>query len=201
MSLFVTVSQIVAPVFLLALIGVVWVRLGYDYSVQFVTRLSMTMGVPCLIFISLMETKIDRNALMAIVWASIAAYASVTIVFFGIVRVFDLDMRTFLAPLIFGNTGNLGLPLAFFAFGETGLGYAVVVFALMGIYSFTFGIWLVSGGGSLRKVVQEPLVWASIVVGGRVVVVMVVGGRVVVVVVVGGRVVVVVGHGFPASST
>ena len=165
MSLFVTVSQIVAPVFLLALIGVVWVRLGYDYSVQFVTRLSMTMGVPCLIFISLMETKIDRNALMAIVWASIAAYASVTIVFFGIVRVFDLDMRTFLAPLIFGNTGNLGLPLAFFAFGETGLGYAVVVFALMGIYSFTFGIWLVSGGGSLRKVVQEPLVWASIVGG------------------------------------
>ena len=42
-----------------------------------------------------------------------------------------IDVRTYLAPLIFGNTGNLGLPLALFAFGETGLGYAVVVFAVM----------------------------------------------------------------------
>ncbi|MBT8410204.1 MAG: AEC family transporter, partial [Octadecabacter sp.] len=73
-----------------------------------------------------------------------------------------LDRRTFLAPLIFGNTGNLGLPLALFAFGETGLGYAVVVFAVMAILSFTFGIWLVSEGGSLSKVIKEPLVAATL---------------------------------------
>ena len=48
-----------------------------------------------------------------------------------------LDRRTFLAPLIFGNTGNLGLPLALFAFGDVGLGYAVVIFAVMAILSFT----------------------------------------------------------------
>ena len=33
--------------------------------------------------------------------------------------------------MIFGNTGNLGLPLALFAFGDEGLSYAVVVFAIM----------------------------------------------------------------------
>lgn len=165
MSLFVTVSQIVAPVFLLALIGVVWVRLGYDYSVQFVTRLAMTLGVPCLIFSALMETQIDRAALLTTVWATIATYTLVTVAFFAFVKVAGLDVQTYLAPLIFGNTGNLGLPLALFAFGDEGLGYAVVVFALMGIYSFTFGIWLVSGGGSPRKVVQEPLVWATVAGG------------------------------------
>ena len=165
MALFVTVLQIVAPVFLLALIGVVWVKLGFEYRVQFVTRLAMTIGVPALIFTSLMKTEIERDALFATVWATCAAYGLVTIAFFVLVKVWYLDMQTFLAPLIFGNTGNLGLPLALFAFGEVGLGYAVVVFAVMGIYSFTFGIWLVSGGGSPLKVIKEPLVGATLLGG------------------------------------
>ncbi|GGA19543.1 hypothetical protein GCM10011498_20540 [Amylibacter cionae] len=164
-ALFLTVLQVVAPVFLLALIGVVWVRLGYEYRVQFVTRLSMTLGVPALIFTSLMKTDIDRATLFDTIWAACSAYIAVTIVFFVIFKVFKLDMQTYLAPLIFGNTGNLGLPLALFAFGEAGMGYAVVVFALMGIYSFTFGIWLVSGGGSPLKVLKEPMVWATLLGG------------------------------------
>ncbi|WGI22207.1 AEC family transporter [Amylibacter sp. IMCC11727] len=165
MALFLTVLQIVAPVFLLALIGVVWVKLGYEYRVAFVTRLAMTIGVPALIFTSLMKTEIERGALFDVVWASCAAYAAVTVVFFVLVKLGRLDVQTFLAPLIFGNTGNLGLPLALFAFGEVGLGYAVVIFAVMGIYSFTFGIWLVSGGGSPLKVIKEPLVGATLLGG------------------------------------
>ena len=162
MPLFVTVLQIVAPVFLLALIGVVWVRLGYEYRVQFVTRLAMTVGVPALIFTSLMNTEIERGALFATIWATCVVYFLITIVFFIVVKLWRLDVQTFLAPLIFGNTGNLGLPLALFAFGEVGLSYAVIVFAVMGIYSFTFGIWLVSGGGSPLKVIKEPLVGATL---------------------------------------
>ncbi|MAD93918.1 MAG: transporter, partial [Rhodobacteraceae bacterium] len=154
MALFVTVLQIVAPVFLLALIGIVWVKLGFEYRVQFVTRLAMTIGVPALIFTSLMNTKIEQDSLFAMVWAACVVYAILTALFFFVVKLLRLKVQTFLAPLIFGNTGNLGLPLALFAFGEVGLGYAVVVFAVMGIYSFTFGIWLVSGGGSPLKVIR-----------------------------------------------
>ncbi len=164
-AVLITVLQVVAPVFILALIGVVWVRLGYEYRVQFVTRLSMTIGVPALIFVSLMKTQIDRTTLFDTIWATCSAYLLVTIVFFALVKLAKLDVQTYLAPLIFGNTGNLGLPLALFAFGEVGMGYAVVVFALMGIYSFTFGIWLVSGGGSPLKVIKEPMVGATLLGG------------------------------------
>lgn len=164
-AVLITVLQVVAPVFILALIGVIWVRLGYEYRVQFVTRLAMTIGVPALIFVSLMKTQIDRTTLFDTIWATCSAYLLVTIVFFALVKVAKLDVQTYLAPLIFGNTGNLGLPLALFAFGEVGMGYAVVVFALMGIYSFTFGIWLVSGGGSPLKVIKEPMVGATLLGG------------------------------------
>jgi len=157
-----TVLEITAPVFILAMIGFVWVKLGYEYRVEFVTRFAMTLSVPCLIFTALMRTEIDAAALAALSLASMVAYAGVIICMWLLVWLGRLDRRTFLAPLIFGNTGNLGLPLALFAFGDEGLGYAVVVFAVMAILSFTFGIWLVSDGGSLRKVVQEPLLGATL---------------------------------------
>ena len=161
-NLTLTVLEIVAPVFLLAGVGFIWVRLGFEYRVQFVTRLSMTLAVPCLIFTALMKTDIDPAALTSLTLASVAAYGLVTIAAFVVTKLAGLDIRTYLAPLIFGNTGNLGLPLALFAFGEVGLGYAVVVFAFMGIYSFTAGVWLVAGGGSLGKVFKEPLVAATL---------------------------------------
>lgn len=162
MNLVLTVLQIVAPVFLLALVGFAWVKLGHEYRMQFVTRLSMTLAVPCLIFTALMKTQVDPEALTAVSLAAIVAYGALTALFWGLTAVLGLDRRTYLAPLIFGNTGNLGLPLALFAFGQEGLGFAVVVFAVMAVWSFTFGVWLVSGGGSAFRVVREPVVAATL---------------------------------------
>ncbi len=162
MNIALTVMNITAPVFLLAAVGFAWVKLGFEYRVEFVTRLAMTLSVPCLIFVALMKTDVDPEALAALSLASLAAYGIVMIASFALVKVMRLDVPTYLAPLAFGNTGNLGLPLAMFAFGEVGLGYAVVVFAVMAILSFTIGIWIVSGGGSLKRVIQEPLVAATL---------------------------------------
>ncbi len=162
MHIALTVLEIVAPVFLLAAVGFIWVKLGYEYRVQFVTRLGMTLAVPCLIFVSLMQTEIAPSALGALSLASLLAYLLVILTMSALVRVGKLDRQTFLAPLIFSNTGNLGLPLALFAYGDIGLSYAVVVFAVSAVIQFTYGIWLVSGGGSWRKVVQEPLVPATL---------------------------------------
>ncbi|AJE45136.1 AEC family transporter [Celeribacter indicus] len=161
MNLVLTVLEIVSPVFLLALIGFVWVRSGHEYRLEFVTKLTMTLSVPALIFTSLVTADIDPAALTALSLAAAVAYGGVTVAAWLFIRVMRLDMRTFLAPLIFGNTGNLGLPLALFAFGETGLSYAVVVFAVMALWSFTFGVYVTAGGGSIGKAFREPLVWAT----------------------------------------
>jgi hypothetical protein len=48
-----------------------------------------------------------------------------------------------------------------FAFGEEGLSYAVVVFAVMAILSFTIGVLVVAGGGSPIRVIKEPVVAAT----------------------------------------
>ena len=162
MAIALTVLEIVAPVFLLALVGFAWVKLGFEYRVQFVTRLGMSLATPCLVFVALMQSDIEPAALGALSIAGFAAYALVAALMWGLVTIGKLDRQTFLAPLIFSNTGNLGLPLALFAYGDVGLGYAVVVFGVSAVIQFTFGVWLVSGGGSPWRMIQEPLVPATL---------------------------------------
>jgi predicted permease len=138
------------------------VRLGFEYRLQFVTRLATGLAVPCLVFTALMKTTIDADALREVMIATFAAYVVLAVLAFVALRVTGQDMRTYLAPIVSGNTGNLGLPLCLFAFGETGFAYAVVVFAITSILAFTVGVWIVSGGGSVRKAFREPLVWATL---------------------------------------
>ncbi len=162
MSVVATVLQIVTPVFVLAGIGFIWVRAGFEFRVEFVTRLAMTLAIPCLIFESLVRTEIRTGDLATTMWACCVGYGLLTAAFFALVRLAGLDIRTYLSPLTFGNTGNLGLPLAYLAFGQEGLDYAIVTFAFMTVYSFTFGVWIVAGGGSVLKLFYEPMVLAAL---------------------------------------
>ncbi len=156
------VIQIVAPVFLLAAIGFAWVRAGWNYDTEFVTRLAMTLSIPCLIFMALMRSHVDPETLRNSVLAALAAYVALGALVWGLCRALGLGLRTYWGPLTFGNTGNLGLPVALFAFGQAGFDLAVVIFAVMAILNFTFGVWVVAGGGSVSRAFREPLVWGTI---------------------------------------
>lgn len=162
MNLILTVLEIVAPVFLVAGVGFAWVKAGFEYRIQFVTRLAMTLAVPCLIFTALMKTEADLADLAKLTLAGTTAYVVVGAVGWALLKATGLNLRTYLAPIIFGNTGNLGIPLALFAFGQPGLEAAVVMLAVSAILSFTWGIWIVAGEGAFGKMVKEPMIWATL---------------------------------------
>lgn len=159
------IFSITAPVFLLALAGYFWARMRAPFDLDFVTRLSLTFSVPCLIFATLVRAEIDPAAFRDIAVASLVAYAAITLAVAPILWLGGLSQRTFLAPVIFGNTGNVGLPVALFAYGEQGLALAMVVFAVMAILSFTVGIYMVAGVGRPSEALKQPLVYASILGG------------------------------------
>ena len=122
----------------------------------------MTLAVPALVFTSLTQNTINPIFLSEMIIIVCLAYAVVSIMALIFTFIFKLDLRTFLMPLISGNTGNLGLPLCFLAFGQDGLGYAVIVFAFTSIVAFTLGLWVVSGVHSFKQPLKEPLVPATI---------------------------------------
>ncbi len=159
------ILQITAPVFLLTLAGYVWARLKKRFDLEFIARLSISFSLPCLIFAVLVKVEIDPTAFREIALASVVAYASLGLVLWLGLRAAGLSMRTYLAPGVFANTGNIGLPVALLAYGQEGLAFAIVIFAIMIIFSFTIGIYLVAGSGRLSEALKQPLVYASVLGG------------------------------------
>lgn len=71
----------------------------------------------------------------------------------------------FLLTTIFPNAGNMGLPVALFAFGEQGLAIAVMIYAAQSILGWSLGVYVAArshpGGPSpLKQTLQLPVLWA-----------------------------------------
>lgn len=163
--MFAEISAIVVPVFVLASIGFIWVRLGLDYEFKFVTRLTLEVGVPCLIFSTLVRNEINVTIFQDIVLASMALYLILGILSWGVLRALGLSIQTYLTPFIFSNSGNVGLPLCLFAFGPEGLAYGIAIFAAMVVANFSVGAWIVSGKPTPWEAFKQPMVYSALLGG------------------------------------
>jgi len=159
------VLQIIAPVFLLAFAGYVWGWLKLNFDLEFITRHAVNFSMPCLIFAVLVKVEIDPAAFRDIALATLAAYTALGILLWLGLHAAGWSTRTYLAPGTFGNTGNIGLPVALFAYGDAGLAFAIVIFAIMAIMQFSFGVYIVAGTGRALEVLKQPLVYASVLGG------------------------------------
>ena len=96
---------------------------------------------------------------------SIAALYGVAIAVGRLARFPDDTRKSLLATTLFGNTGNMGLPLCAFAYGEAGLERAVVYFLASAIVTLGVGPALLAGYDwrkSTRLIFSLPLVWAMV---------------------------------------
>lgn len=152
---------VIAPIFICAGIGFVWARSGSAYPVDFVTRLVMNVGAPCLIVASFSETSIDIGSMTEITLAAFLVLCIAALAGTILLRLMRLEIRTFLPSLIFPNIGNMGLPLCLFAFGDTGLALALMIFLLVFTLQMSLGIVLVAGRGNLAALVKQPVLWAT----------------------------------------
>lgn len=152
---------VIAPILICSGLGYAWARKGLDYPVDFVTRLVMNIGAPCLIVSSFSKAGIDIGK-MAEISAAAAVVLSIMLVLGGVlIRMMRLEISTFLPSLIFPNIGNMGLPLCLFAFGETGLALGLTVFLVIFALQMSLGIVLVAGRGNLTGLLKQPVLWAT----------------------------------------
>ena len=94
------IFEIVAPVFILTAMGYFWIKIGFEYPVEFVTQFSTILAVPCLVFTALMKTEIQSNDFINVLLAAIIGYIFLAIIAFAFVKIFNLGLRTYLMPLI-----------------------------------------------------------------------------------------------------
>lgn len=153
------ILSILAPVGIAVGVGVIWGRCRVPFDVPLVTALVMMVGAPALVFHTLANLPVDPAALARMAAATVTTMVASAAVGWVTLRALRLPIRTFLPVLMFPNTGNLGLPLSFLAFGAPGLALAVGVFALYLVAQFTVGIAISSGRLAGRDLIRMPLLW------------------------------------------
>lgn len=154
--------DIVVPVFLVVGVGYAWARLGRGFDNAFVTQLVMYVGTPCLLVATFDAVRPDPDAFSRMALASLAAFVGMGLTAWAALAALRLPARDFLPALTFPNTGNLGLPLVLFAFGEAGLAFAIVVFAFSAVGHFTVGISVARGAVRPRELLTLPILPALV---------------------------------------
>lgn len=156
------VAAVLLPVFVMAGIGYLWRRTGAPFDLPFVTRIIMHIAGPALVFESLAKLKLPLGDFAAMVGATLVMTVCVAAVSAVLIKMLGLSQRSFLPALTLGNTGNLGLPLCLFAFGEQGLGLAVAVYVTNSVLQFTLVPLLQTRVSLLRTVLTTPIIYGAV---------------------------------------
>lgn len=152
--------SVVAPVFIVALVGLAWARSGAHFDEISISRLVLNVGVPCLLFRSLTTLDVSPFELAQMAGLTVGVMALFALGGFAVLRVMKLPAHTFLAPLVFSNSGNVGVPICLFAFGEPGLALAMTYFAVSATFHVSLGGPLFAGSFSWKPFLRSPLTWA-----------------------------------------
>jgi predicted permease len=156
------VAAVLLPVFCIAGIGYLWRLLGAPFDLAFVTRLIMNLAGPCLVFDSLANLTLPPQQFVAMVGASIALLAVTAVLAFGLLKALKLPLSSYLPALTIGNTGNLGLPLCLFAFGEAGLGLAIAVYVTNSVAQFTLVPLLQTRQPLGKTLLTTPVIYGAV---------------------------------------
>ena len=159
---------ILAPIFISTLIGFVWGKSGEEYPADFVSKLVMNIGSPCLILGTMSKVGIDPAVMGHVALATLFTLAAIGFIGFIVFRFLGWKISTYLPAVILPNNGNMGLPLSLFAFGQLGLALALGSFMVMMLITFTFGLWIVADKGQsnrerIKLLAQQPVIYAMLI--------------------------------------
>jgi predicted permease len=156
------IATVLFPVVLCALLGAIWAHTRTGYDSDFVSRLVLNVGAPCLMLSVLGQVDIDPQVFGQTALACVLVTALMTFPGIIVPRMLGDNVRTYLPSFLFPNVGNMGLPVCMLAFGEQGLALALAFFMMLSVVHFPVGILLAGGkdAGGLGGVARMPVMYA-----------------------------------------
>ncbi|HET8790302.1 MAG TPA: AEC family transporter [Modicisalibacter sp.] len=149
------------PVFLIAGCGMLYGRFRTP-DIRGLNTLNMELFVPMLVFAVLADRQAPLQEYARLAFAATVIVLGSGILLWPLAKLLRLNMRTFLPPMMFNNTGNMGLPLLVLAFGEAALPAAVVVFIIEMLLHFSVGLYILNPRTPLWRMLRMPIVLASL---------------------------------------
>ena len=154
------ILQIILPVFAIVAGGWLYGR-RRGTEIGGLNRMNMDVFVPALVLGALSSRSFDLAANARLVVAGAGVVLGSGLVAWPVARWLGASPRTFVPPMMFNNSGNMGLPLALLAFGEPLLPAAVALFVTSNLLHFTVGAHLVRPDAHAGRLLLSPMVLAT----------------------------------------
>ena len=101
---------ILAPIVISTAIGFFWGKSKAEFPTDFISRIVMNIGTPCLIIGVMAKVQVDIGIMGQVALATAIIMTSMGLIGWVWLRALKLPIGTYLPPLIFPNNGNMGLP-------------------------------------------------------------------------------------------
>ena len=163
MEIYLKLFEVLFPVFFIVGIGVFLGKKNPNIDTSFITTYSGNFGTPALVIFALTAGSVSFE-----VFSNFFIYAIILLTLFGIVGLIFLvlmkkdylrELPTFFLP----NTGNMGIPICLFAYGELGMGMAASISSLVVLLHFTLNIFLAKRAFDFNTIIKSPAFYAIIV--------------------------------------
>ena len=155
------IISILFPLFAITALGFfVGRRMKPDLS--HANKLNMDVFVPALVFGALVSKDFRIGEYLPLLLATVVIIIGSGVVGLLVARAAGIESKTLVPPMMFNNCGNLGLPLAVLAFGESALAPAVVMFVVSNVIHFSYGAWLLDHHTKVTTVWRSPSILATI---------------------------------------
>ena len=163
MEIYIKLFEVLFPVFFVVGIGYYLGKTNPKIDTTFITSFAANIGTPAMVIYAITSTGINFEIFRDYFW-----YYLLAICLFALVGIFTLyllktkDIVRELPPLIFPNTGNMGLPICMFAYGSKGLGVSASITSLIILCHFTLGVFLADRKFNLNVILKNPPFYAII---------------------------------------
>ena len=160
-SLTLRLVAILFPIFGIVAAGYFYAR-RHKPEMAVANRLNMDVFVPALVFAAMAGKSFDLVAFAPLALGGFLVLVSCGLLAWPIAKLIGVQPKTLVPPMLFNNSGNIGLPLAVLAWGEEALAAAVILFMVENTLHFSFGARLLDPKTRLLTLWRVPVVFAAI---------------------------------------
>lgn len=154
------IVEILLPIFAIVAVGFLYGR-KHKPEMAVANRLNMDVFLPALIFGTLAGKSFVLADYGRLVLAGLLVIVLPGLLAWPIARLIGLAPKTFVPPMMFNNSGNIGLPLALLAWGEAAMPVAMVLFLVSNLLHFSLGARMLDAKTNLLTVWRIPVVMAA----------------------------------------
>ena len=156
------IFEIVAPICFVVLAGFFYSRFKKP-NMEAANTINLDVFVPILILSVFASAPVDISDYggLILMGTVITLLPGLFVLLFY--RFLNVEWKTFALPMMFKNSGNLGIPLLVLTFGEEYLPAILILFILENILHFSVGIWLLSPKKRSLSFLKQPIIIASLI--------------------------------------